>query len=353
MSSPSDDSEEARKSRARDSHVSPAALAAMAGDPSFFVRIDVAQNRNTPPEVLEALAKDEKRGVLLGVAGNPSTPPAVISALASDPEDEEMRRKAAGNPSAPVALLEALTTDPSVDVRSRVVCNPSLSSALLERLAGDDQWFVREAVVRNLRTPLAVIERLARDDDDSVRDAVATALRARGVEPTPEPQDPWTGCPLSYETQLCIVELGGVPHGPFDPAAPRPRAECSWARAGAPPWSARDEHGLEPTLPPVVAFLDRHLAWERGSRFTLGDHDHSEVKVTLSSASECFDTGHEGRRCLLYVVGYNDHECYCLDLLDDRDEPPVYVLDHEGGPPWLKYRTLIDWLAWLKPLAPG
>lgn len=187
--------------------------------------------------------------------------------------------------------------------------------------------------------------------DTEVRNAAANVISTQGIIPRPSVWTPWLGSPLSDMSVRQIHSLGGVPRTAFDSTAPRLQVEKwrSWARSKAPSWTGKDDAGFEPTLPPAVAFFTRQIQWTKGSTFAAEDRDFPDRTVTISGASENLDWVERGKRRLLYVVAHCSLQYfYCLDLLDEKRDPPVWVMDHEGGRPWKKWASLTNWLYWLR-----
>ena len=63
---------------------------------------------------------------------------------------------------------------------------------------------------------------------------------------------------------------------------------------------------------------------------------YDEVRTfDLTGASENFDTEVDGRRVLLHIFVYDElaQFFYCLDLFDERDDPAVFIIDHDGSDP--------------------
>jgi len=109
---------------------------------------------------------------------DPSLSPAVLAALAGD-EDWTVRCNVAANPSMPPGVLVTLAGDSHLRVRSAVAANPSTPAGALVTLAGDDDWHVRAYVVANPSASPEVLATLAEDADFGGRNRAAAALAAR------------------------------------------------------------------------------------------------------------------------------------------------------------------------------
>jgi hypothetical protein len=178
-----------------------------------------------------------------------------------------------------------------------------------------------------------------------LREQAAATIRSKGAQPR---ASAWTNCPLADEVVQHIQRLGGKPKKPFDPATPRPLGG-SWATNGGPSWSDTDPQKQISAGPPTVWFFDNGIEWTKGTEFGTWDRDFTDRTLSIGGASENYDKLVDGKRRLLLVVGYCSlQHYYCLDLLNESRDPPVYNQDHAGGDAWCQFHSLTKWLAWLK-----
>ena len=127
-----------------------------------------------PPKVrLPGSAKGRWR-----LSKDPSLSPAVLAALAGD-DDWTVRGNVAANTSTPAEALVTLAGDSHFRVRCSVAANPSTPAEALTTLADDDDWHVRGYVAANLSTPAEVLAALAADEDFGGRRKAADVLAAR------------------------------------------------------------------------------------------------------------------------------------------------------------------------------
>jgi hypothetical protein len=154
-------------------------LRALASDPVWPVRLNVARLIGTPPDILGVLADDANSTVREQVAMNPSTPAASLTKLAGD-SGRDVRRAVAQNPATPADILAELAADSDSWVRHGIADNPitpaDTRAATLTKLAGDSDSGVRAWVGNKPATPATVLMSLADDPDRQVRIAVAMNL---------------------------------------------------------------------------------------------------------------------------------------------------------------------------------
>jgi hypothetical protein len=97
------------------------------------------------PAAIAYLAEDVYWEVRLAVAHRRGLTPALVDRLASD-EDEDVRRAVAERPDLPFAVMERLSRDESGYVRSGIAYRADLPFALMERLAKDASPDVRAVI---------------------------------------------------------------------------------------------------------------------------------------------------------------------------------------------------------------
>jgi hypothetical protein len=164
-----------------------------------------------------------------------------------------------------------------------------------------------------------------------VRAAATSGLSKLGAPPR---ASIWAKCPLPDAVAREVVRLGGRPRPQFD-AAKKRSPKCSWYRAGwhdadrEPGWNGDDPKGQLKCMPIAAAIFDVGLEWPRDHQLLIRQYDDQDgVELVFETGSENGDFTYEDDRLLLYSFAREGSEVqWCLNLLDDTEDPPVHCVD--------------------------
>lgn len=146
---------------------------------SEYDRVQIAKNPGLSLDALASLANDKSWMVRVSVAENPRTPRAALESLLSD---GNVRPLVASNPNLSADMLAQLASDPNTEVRANVARNAQTSPETLANLARDPEKAVRLGLITNKSTPIAVMQKLTKDRSRSIKQAALFALERRGEE---------------------------------------------------------------------------------------------------------------------------------------------------------------------------